>query len=228
MKIIFLPGLDGTGLLFDRLIEQFPESWNYNVVSYNSIKAESYLGQAKEIAARINDKDIFVVAESYSGRVAYELYHLLSERVKGIVFLASFISRPSQIARLAKFLPVFLLKPNFLTKLILYLFGFNLSGDKGMVIKVFDSLQKSDKLKLRSRLYNIATMPKAARTVECPVTYVRPSTDFLVSSSAVKLLASKSSKFNLVEVNGGHFIAQSNPAECAQIIRNAINHLNTQ
>ena len=223
MKIILLPGLDGTGILFEKLLEEIPSVFDVEVVSYDSIKAVSYSSQAIEIAERFKHEDIFIVGESYSGRVVYELCQILGGHVKGVVFLASFISRPSAMSRVASIMPLGLLKPNRLSRFMLYLFGFNMAGGPEVVAPVFQSLQKTDKRKLKLRLSNIAHLAKPTEKIDCPVTYIRPSTDLLVGINSVKYLASMCSNFSRAKVNGGHFIAQSNPVVCAKVICNAVN-----
>ncbi len=223
MKIILLPGLDGTGLLFEKLKENFPEKLDIEVISYDSIEGISYSDQASEIANRFEGIDIYIVGESYSGRVAYELFKIRGRRVKGIVFLAGFISSPSILSKFAGLLPISLIAPNILTKKLLYLLGFSLIGGLNLSEPVFDSIIKANKYKLKSRLRNIASLDEPAQPITCPVTYIRPSKDLLVSTRAVELLSKKCSSFKQVTVNGGHFIAQSNPVECAQVICNAAN-----
>lgn len=223
MKIILLPGLDGTGLLFEKLKESFPENLDIEVISYELLEGISYSDQASEIANRFEGIDIYIVGESYSGRVAYELFKIRGRRVKGIVFLASFISSPSILSKLVGLLPVSLITPNFLTKKLLYLLGFSLIGGSNLSEPVFASISKANKYKLKSRLRNIANLDEPAQPITCPVTYIRPSKDLLVSTSAVRLLSEKCSSFKQVTVIGGHFIAQSNPVECAQVICNAAN-----
>ncbi len=223
MKIILLPGLDGTGLLFKRLKESFPKNIDVEVISYESLEGLSYSEQASEIAKGYEGIDIYIVGESYSGRVAYELFKILGSRVKGIVFLASFLSSPSIFSKLAGYFPINLITPNFLSKKLLYLFGFSLIGGSNLVEAVFTSIEKANKYKLKSRLRNIACLDKPKQIITCPVTYIRPSRDVLVSSRAVDLLSSKCSNFKQVSVRGGHFIAQSNPVECAKVISNAAN-----
>ena len=73
MKILLLPGLDGTGLLFEDLLAQLPTTVDVEVISMDELCGSSYVEQAKEIATNVGDTKILLVAESYSGRVAYEL-----------------------------------------------------------------------------------------------------------------------------------------------------------
>lgn len=225
MKIVLLPGLDGTGYLFEDLLQHLPSTLEVEVVSYTEVTASTYSNQAKEIAQRFQGDDLFVVGESYSGPVAYELYYLLGSQVKGIVFLASFISPPSIYSRFASMLPTSLLKPNFLSRFLLYAFGFNLTGGSSLINPVFHSLECADKQKLKERLHNISSLKKPSEGLGCPVTYIQPSRDLLVSNRSVQELAALCPSFNKVEVSGGHFIAQFNPVTCAKIISHAIeNH----
>ncbi|KJY98982.1 MULTISPECIES: alpha/beta fold hydrolase [Pseudoalteromonas] len=223
MKIILLPGLDGTGYLFKNLMKELPSTLSVEVISYSSISSLSYYGQAQEIATLHSDEDVLIVGESYSGRVAYELCHLLGERVKGLVFLASFVSKPSIYSRLASIVPISFLRPNFITRLLVYIVGFNMSGGIQLVSPVFHSLGHTDNKKLKERLRNIARLDKPTKRITCPVTYISPSKDLLIASRSVHYLASLCSNFTKIEVLGGHFIAQSNPVACAKAITNAAN-----
>lgn len=221
MKIVLLPGLDGTGLLFDKLIENLPQDHEVEIVSFELISGLTYKEQAEELASKYKNEELLIVGESYSGRIAFELSHLLKENVKGIVFLASFISRPSLLSLLAKFIPLSFLAQNVLTESLLYFVGFNRSGHGALVGSVFNSLRNANKIKLKSRLRNISHLKKPSLDISCPVIYVRPSKDRLVSSSAVKALALRCASYREISIEGGHFIAQVNPVACAKVISSA-------
>lgn len=220
MKILLLPGLDGTGLLFDSLLQYFPESIDYETISLDSLESDSYIGQAAEIAEKITVENVVIVGESYSGRIAFELCKIWKEKVAATVYLASFISRPSFLSYFAKLIPVTATESNMFSKVFLHLVGFNLRGAQDVVNPVFYSLAKANKLKLKKRLANIANLSDPDSVVDCPAIYIRPTTDFLVSFHAVKILLAAHASAYEVKLVGGHFIAQSSPAECAAIICN--------
>ena len=223
MKIILLPGLDGTGSLFDELIKNLDEDNEVEVISYEDISGEIFIDQAKEIAMRVTDMDVLLVGESYSGRVAYELNQLLGSRVRAIVFIASFISSPSFLSKFAVLLPVALLKQNFLSTYLLKVFGFNGKASQKQTDSVFNSLRMANRPKLKARLKNIAALSNPANTIDCHVTYIRPTRDLLVGKRSVNNLESICSRFHITSVSGGHFIAQSAPVACAKVISNAAN-----
>jgi len=221
MKIVLLPGLDGTGSLFEELIKSLGEDNEVEVISYEDISGQSFVDQAKEVEMRVTDMDVLLVGESYSGRVAYELNQLLGSRVRAIVFIASFISSPSLLSKFAGLLPVALLKQNFLSTYLLKVFGFNGKATQKQTNSVFNSLKMANRSKLKARLKNIATLSNPPNTINCHVTYIRPTRDLLVSNRSVNNLKSLCTNFHVTSVSGGHFIAQSAPMACAKVISNA-------
>ena len=99
-------------MLFDELILNIPREIDREVVCLNEIQGVSYRQQAEQIAQKIGSSSVVVVAESYSGRIAYELCNLLGSRVSKVVFIASFVSCPGRLAKLAAVLPKYLLRPD--------------------------------------------------------------------------------------------------------------------
>lgn len=222
MKIILLPGLDGTGSLFKGLLEALPNELDVDVISLNNLEGESYVNQAKELANKYACIDVTLIAESYSGRLAYEWCGLSNSRVRSLVFLASFISPPSLISKLAGYLPVSLLKPHRLNRYLMSKLGFAGKGSAEHVNQVFQSLERTDNHKLKQRLRNISQLdaPTAIHTI--PSIYIQPSNDYLVGKNVVAILASRFHNLAVEQLTGGHFIGQSAPQECAKIINQLI------
>jgi len=214
--------MDGTGLLFGSLIESLPKGFNIEVVCLNDISGATYIDQAKEIANRFLESNIFIVAESYSGRIAYELCNILGSRVSGVVFIASFISSPSVLSRLASFLPISLLKPYSINKWLIDKVGFGGNGDSDLIGQVFESLSKADIVKLKQRLKNIAELNAPKVVHSTPATYIQPTRDYLVSAKAVHTIGTLFSNIAVVTLPGGHFIAQENPCGCSEVIQCAV------
>jgi len=223
MKLVMLPGLDGTGLLFENLAQELSRKFEVTIISFEDVSGQSYQQQAAEVAEQLKNDCIFIIAESYSGPIAYALTQLLKpNQISGIVFLASFISRPSPIAYMAHLIPSVLFKENRFTRKSLTYFGFNSHYESQLISAVFNSINMANKIKLRNRLHNIATLQKAHNIISIPVTYIRPSKDRLVSRQAVNDLAKNCINYNEVSVSGGHFIAQLKPKECAEVICKAV------
>lgn len=219
MKIILLPGLDGTGLLFKGLLEALPDDLEVDVICLNDLSARTYSEQAIELAAQYVGTDVVLVAESYSGRLAYEWCGVSNAAVRGVVFLASFVSAPSLISRLAGYLPLLLLKPYRLNRYLVNRVGFAGAGAPERIDQVFESLRCTDKHKLKQRLKNISQLNTPSKRHNTPSVYIRPNHDYLVANKALVAVTSAFNDMTLVRASGGHFIAQSSPYLCSKIIQ---------
>jgi len=54
------------------------------------------------------------------------------------------------------------------------------------------------------------------------VVYIKPTNDLLVNNRAVDEVKSVFNNTRVVTISGGHFIAQTHPIECANIIKRAV------
>ena len=53
MKLVFLPGMDGTGLLFQGLLQHIPKTIDTDVICLNDTPGISYRQQAEHIASAL-------------------------------------------------------------------------------------------------------------------------------------------------------------------------------
>ncbi|WP_226647801.1 alpha/beta fold hydrolase [Microbulbifer variabilis] len=220
-----MPGLDGTGILFENLIKALPKSLRIQVVSLSKLSGRTYYEQAGSLNEITKDDNLLLVAESYSGRLAYELCKLARNRVKGIIFIASFISSPSIISRFSGLLPISFIKPNCINYWAINHYGFNGHANKEKTQKIFHSIKITDKVKFKSRFKNIAKINDPTDKFNLPAIYISPDKDRLVSKKALKQLESLFDRLEIIQIPGGHFIAQAKPIECAKIIELTANQL---
>ena len=222
MKVVLIPGMDGTGALFDPFIESAPVG--IEVISLPLIQ-RSYAGyedQARHIIGSIGDQPVVLVAESYSGMVAYNMLKIGCSNIQHIVFAASFISRPSRLASIAKYLPVGILKNRAVPEVLVgrLLFG---GFSTPQLIKLFyGSLNSVDNDILKSRICQIAMLPVPSMPINVPCTYIRPKGDILVSKRAIESFQNLCQKLAVCEVDGTHFVLQTNPGQCWQVVQSAI------
>lgn len=221
MKIVFLPGMDGTGLLFNELIQNIPREIDQEVVCLNEIQGVSCRDQAQHIAKKFVSSSIVVVAESYSGRIAYELCNILGSRVTKVVFIASFVSCPSKFAKLAAILPEYTLKPGLLPNWLINTLCFDGRGNRVLMDHVRQAIAKAGPSVLKQRLLNIAQLDHPTHRQPAEAVYIQPTNDRLVSHEAIKVLGEIYPALNIEPLEGGHFIAQTAPELCARIILRA-------
>jgi pimeloyl-ACP methyl ester carboxylesterase len=97
--LVLMPGLDGTGLLFERFVSALPPDIRTCIIEYpkGTVPLEKY---AAVVAERLPSGRVVLLAESFSGIVALYLlrnHHVLAEKV---IFVASFGSTPQRYLRM--------------------------------------------------------------------------------------------------------------------------------
>jgi pimeloyl-[acyl-carrier protein] methyl ester esterase len=97
MRWVFLPGLDGTGLLLEPVLKHVPSQFSSTLVRYpTDLKGtyDHYFRLAAEVVARAGEENVLLLAESFSGPVAIRLASAFPSNVKAVILAASFVSHP--------------------------------------------------------------------------------------------------------------------------------------
>lgn len=213
MKIILLPRMDGTGKLFEPLRSLLPASTI--VFSLPQSGSQAYEFLANHIAEQLPNEDFIIVAESFSGPIAALLAEHALENLKGIVFVATFLSCPKPVlVSLAKSLPLkSLLKIPFAKALIsrYLLAGFNYTLFSAALEGVSNSI-------LKERLNSIRTLNMVKKQSNLRALYLSASSDYLVSSGQISLFLTSFPSLQVEYVQGTHFLLQSNAKACSEII----------
>lgn len=219
-KLILLPGLDGTGLLFQPLTQLLPAEIDYQVIPLSSLSSDEPAEQAMEIANLVGSSPCIVFAESYSGLIAYELCRQQKARIVHVIFAASFLGRPSAISRFAALLPIWpirrkLAPAGFMNRLL-----FGNTDRKDLLPLFYQAFDTASSTDLKKRLSRITQLIPPLEDIEQPCTYLCAADDWLVSKNALVVFQQLCHKLDIVPVNGGHLIAQGQPHKCIEIIRN--------
>jgi len=227
MLLILLPGMDGTGIMFDPLLKALPSGIQVKVIAYPCDTALSY----KELVLYVQDrlpenKDFVLLAESFSGPIAYEIARQMAkennEHLKRVIFVASFIGLPNRLLRLVKILPLnFLFSgiiPDFILKILIGDFK-----NKYALELLKNSLDKVSPDILSYRIKEMSGLPINIQGRINKSVYIQAISDRLVSSGNSDIIKNISTKFRLYRVEGSHFICQVNPEKCALIIEHEIN-----
>ena len=115
MKIILLPGLDGTGLLFEPFEAITPAGFSVDVLPLDQMIGQDAASQAERFESVLPDEPFILLAESYSGLVAYELLQRTGyKNLLHVIFVASFLRAPTKLANLATYLPASFIDNQFL------------------------------------------------------------------------------------------------------------------
>ena len=83
--LILLPGMDGTGILFEPILSLIPTEVTHEVIPLHKFDSDLPCEQACELATYLGtDEEVIIFAESYSGLIAYELCKLKRNNIKHV------------------------------------------------------------------------------------------------------------------------------------------------
>jgi pimeloyl-ACP methyl ester carboxylesterase len=92
--LVLLPGLDGTGILFQWLTACLPPDIAVTVVRYPddpSLGYDDYVDQARHA---IGSQRVVVLGESFSGPIAIKLAASMPDQICGLILAATFLKSP--------------------------------------------------------------------------------------------------------------------------------------
>ncbi|POO57844.1 alpha/beta fold hydrolase [Agrobacterium rosae] len=217
MKIVILPGLDGTGLLLTELEDILVQENAVSVIQYppSLYRYDDLHIWLKNV---LPDDDFILVAESFSGPLAIMLASQKPLGLRGIVFVATFVRSPVR-------LPLFLthavniipIKSTVLTWLIQPLLMGRWSG-KAFTKRFRSALKLVPAATVAGRLREVLKVDarEQLRRLSLPVIYLRATQDRLVPSKM-------SQDFDLAPdtvftIEGPHFLLQSRAKQAAAFI----------
>jgi len=212
MKYLLLPGLDGTGILFEPFTAQTPSGSSCEVASYPVDRKMSYAEHAEIITSDfIPDESFVIVAESFSGPVAILIGATRPSSLVGVVLVNTFVFHVAW--RGLGYLPWSSFFRFPLTRLTvgLHLTGFNnvsrfVGSIRAANAPVTPAVRAS---RLRSTL-NVDVRDQLA-ALDVPVLYLRGRDDRLVFSSCVRHVVAARPSTTVVRIPGPHLLLQVAP-----------------
>lgn len=216
-KLILLPGLDGTGLLFEPLLEQLGNDFPVQVIRYSPDQCQSVQTLAAQVREQVVfDSETVLLAESFSGLVAVELLRQ-NVPLHSVIFCASFASAPRPwLLKLATVLPLEMLFRLPLPDFLLCWLGLN-ARLIGLIRQVRKQVTPAV-FAYRLRLIATAQPLALEKPWDVPCHYWRAADDWAVPERCVEALRRY---FTVVEVThigqSGHFLLQSQPVVCANL-----------
>jgi len=219
MKLVLLPGMDGTCLMF-RPFMDIADNYTIDVISYPNEASQKYSDLIVYAKDRLPRNEAFIViAESYSGPIAYEIMKEDIPNLKAVIFIASFLENPRPVLlSFLKLLPLSIILGLPVPKFIIrrYLLG-NGATDR-LIAEFKTALSNVSPAVLASRLREITALKKPDKTVNYPCCYIRAEGDKLVTSRSIKTFREFIPNILIRSVIGPHFLLQSNPKGCLDVI----------
>lgn len=216
MQIVLLPGMDGTGKLFQPLINELSES-SCLVIPLPSSGPQDYVYLVEYVKSKLPEEECVLVAESFSGPIG--AYLAEEDNIKGVVFVATFLTPPSKfLLAMSQLLPIKFLSKLPGSGLVLQAMMFGHQASKELLNQFQNIIDQIDIKVLKNRLKTMQSLKFNGKESNVPATYILPTKDRLVSKSKHHEFIKYFSQLQVKEMNAPHFVLQTNPNESAQII----------
>jgi pimeloyl-ACP methyl ester carboxylesterase len=222
IHLLLIPGLDGTGTLFEPFVQALPPGIDTTIISFPHDKA-IYDHDLFAIIRNVIpwDRDLVVVGESSSGPLAMRFASVQHQNVAAVILVSSFVSNP--IAQSNNWATTFLSKPWYekpptAASVRKHLLGKNAA--ETLVTKTVNALRIPwpEVLGHRIELMKKVDARDALRTWEKPLLYLRAEDDQFVPKSAVDEVRQLNHRVRVVSVPGPHLLLQANPREALEVI----------
>ena len=225
--LVMLPGLDGTGLVFEPLKNLLPEQIIPQVVHYPTDRLMSFQEHVDFARQQLPaDRPFVLLAESFSGPVGLQLLAEPPKNLLGVILVATFARYPSPfLIDAACHMPQALLLKLFANPLFSRCLC--LGGASAAAITLFRRALLSVRQKVLSRRLQILSElpPPPETTFSGPVIYLQASRDRLVPPRAAEALTRHLPQLQVEKISGPHIILLAEPESGASLISSFISRL---
>lgn len=229
MQAIILPGLDGTSGLRQAFEAKLDAPGK--CIAYPADQKLSYQALAHFVDSQLPvDEDYVLIAESFSGPVAVRIAAKAPKRLKGIVFVASFVKKPLPVPEQANAL---LDQISLHSDLLLRLgrpITFGKWGSSKLDTELSRAIRTVPEDNLRFRLSQVLGVDYAQKfeSLKLPMMYLRPKQDRIIWNAVCKEMADLNNRLSIQEVDGPHFILHAQPEVAAEQVFDFIQNLKSK
>lgn len=219
MRLLLLPGMDGTGRLFQPLLAALPPEISAIVVSYPVDRPLGYDELLPLVEVAVPAEPFVVMGESFSGPLALMLASRHPPGLKGVVLCASFVRFPLQVSERWRDVVrpwMFRWQPTWLLAWVLL--GRRAWGPLGRALRQAVRSVSPDTFAARARAVARVDVTCELGSCHVPILYLRASDDMVVRPGNAALIAARRPDAEVVVLPGPHLLVQSAPHEVAAIL----------
>ena len=220
LTIVLLPGMDGTGILFEPFKEALGPEFRIQVVSYPTDGARGYAELEQHARDQLPRSGQFVVlGESFSGPIAVSIAASRPQGLVGLVLCSSFVRNPQPcLGSLRHFMGVLPIKLAPVSVFGIFLLGrFSTPALRRALVL---AMSKVSPQALRSRLRAVLSVDASAKlkAVTVPLLYLQAAHDRVVPAEALKHIQSIFPAVQVPSINAPHFLLQAASVEAARVV----------
>jgi sigma-B regulation protein RsbQ len=223
LRWVLLPGLDGTGRLFEPFLRVLPDGIHPIVVSYPTDRHPGYETLATHARQSLpTDSDYVLVAESFSGPVAAIIAGSLPRALRAVVFVGSFAWSPLPrmfrwMSPLARPLVVWPGRSRLVLRTLLV--GWDCPPETLALVHSVVRSVPSAVLADRMRLILASRQRWAPDNLDVPVLYLAAERDRLVGKRGLRTVQILKPEAAIVRLDAPHLLLQTKPMEALRAIQ---------
>ncbi len=217
MKILILPGLDGTGTLLSEVAELLTSNHDVTVVRY-APELYNYQDLKSGVQASLPSDDYIIVAESFSGPIAVLIASESPAGLRGVVFVATFARTPITVPKFLTYLiDIAPTKSRLLARMAQPLLMGRWASPE-FTMRFQKAMHAVPASTLAGRLREIlkVNVGKHLTAIKVPTVYLSARNDRLVPSRMAADFDHTPSR--VLEIEGPHFLLQAKAAESSKLI----------
>ena len=229
MQWILLPGLDGTGRLFEQLLDVIPRTVQVMPISFPTDQVLGYRELHDYVRQKLPDANPYIlIAESFSGPLAVQLASTGLYNLKALVLCATYLCRPitqikSAMARVANRFVFEFQPPEWPIKH--YLLGPDAPKELVQQFNSVISLVKPKVLSERVRIALEVNVREEFSRVSIPVLWISATLDNLIDWRRSERQVADKSNVCVKRVASPHLVLQRRSAEVVQCMNEFIKNL---
>lgn len=217
LKLILLPGMDGTGELFQPFLEAFPNAYSAQVIHYPTDRALHYEALSNVVRSALPEReDYIILAESFSGPIAIMLAAEARPNLKGLILCCTFARNPRPLlSKAAMLVAGTRIPPAMISFALLGRFG-----GTSLRNALARAVGQVSPAVIRERMRAAITVDVSSRLagISVPSLYLRASQDRLVPSSASAHIEALMPNMKIVEIAAPHALLQAAPDDAARAV----------
>jgi pimeloyl-[acyl-carrier protein] methyl ester esterase len=220
MTLVLIPGLDGTGEFFQPFLEVYGRD-HAHVIPLPQSGPQDYATLTEYVLQRLpTDRDYVLLAESFGGPIGANLALRSLPRLKGIIFVATFLSPPPRWATmLGLVLPLEAVTPTRAGGMILrYLFA-EPQAPAQTVHWIQSVVASVPATTIKARIATLWNLRWQGGRTDIPALYVCATQDRLIPARKFAEFSEHFTDIKVFKIEGPHLILSARAKDCVAVIR---------
>lgn len=222
MRLVMLPGLNGSDRLFEPLLPCL-DGLHIECCNLPEQGQQTYAALAEALLPKLGSSPYILLGESFSGPLAYAIAQRHPPGLCGVIFAASFLQQPHPLLALTPYLP---LPRNLLrTRPLLQLFCVNGQASPELFELLSEEIRQLPNELVRQRLLTLNQLQAPKQPLTLPVLHLHARQDRLITRKAAASVQQHCQDLRQMDIDGPHFLLQSQPQASAKAIKAFIEEL---